>query len=96
MNLLPPRTLHTLRGDATLSGALYSSTFLLRPPLRYLAQTATLSGANRYVIRRESLQADRPVMWLGKRICPDRIARASSGFWRGIGSSVLAEGTIPV
>jgi hypothetical protein len=36
---------------ATLSGALSSGTFLLRPPLRYLAQTATLSGANycRYV-----------------------------------------------
>ena len=92
MNLLPPRTLHTLRGDATLSGALwYDCTMsvgsnsrrdshfcpafelflplmrlplrylacctpghpscdpryvIWRKPLRYLAQTATLFGAN--------------------------------------------------
>ncbi len=38
---------------ATLSGALCSGTLLPRPPLRYLAQTATLSGANRYVIWRK-------------------------------------------
>jgi hypothetical protein len=32
---------------ATLFGALHAGTFLLTPPpLRYLAQTATLSGAN--------------------------------------------------
>jgi len=41
---------------ATLFGALCFDTLLPRPPLRYLAQTATLSGANRYVIWRKLFQ----------------------------------------
>ena len=81
---------------ATLCGALHIRTFFLRPPLRYPAQTATLSSANRYVIRRTPLQVDMVITWLERRICSD-ITTYSGVFLRnGVGSGVLAQGTIPV
>ena len=65
-------------------------------PLRYPAQTATLSGANRYVIRRESFQVNMSVTWLVKRVGLNRMGYFSMVFGEGIRSTVLAKGTIPV
>ena len=96
MNMLPTGSLQILREDATLSGAFYIGTILLRPPLRYLAQTATLSGANRYAIRRESFQVYLLITWLGNWIFLNKIDDFSMVFGEGTRSTVLAQGTIPM
>src|SRR5437763_12496384 len=81
---------------ATLFGALHIRTFFLRPPLRYPAQTATLSSANRYVIRRKPLQVDMAITWLERRGCSDITTYSGVFLGNGVGSGVLAQGSIPV
>ncbi len=81
------------------SGPLCSPRYVIRRILhRYNPPKtpATLSGANRYAIRRESFQVYLLITWLGNWIFLNKIDDFSMVFGEGTRSTVLAQGTIPM
>ena len=96
MNMLPTGSLQILRGGRYVIRRILHRYNPPKTPLRYLAQTATLSGANRYAIRRESFQVHLLITWLGNWIFLNKIDYFSTVFGEGTRSTVLAQDTIPM